>query len=203
MYIKKYELFFESKSDIDSICYKYGIRNYTINDDGAIDVDGSVNLTNSELTKLPLKFGKVTGDFNCLGNQLTSLEGSPYWVGKDFSCSENNLETLEGCPKWIGGNFSSTDNNLKTLEGGPEVVIGSYYCSNNQLVNFKGFPEDYENDIFIHSNPVSKLLIDIPRNKENKFIYWCNELNVIDDNGNVNDEWMEEVYHKLGLKYEN
>ena len=27
---------------IDEICKKYGIENYTINDDGSIDVDGDV-----------------------------------------------------------------------------------------------------------------------------------------------------------------
>jgi len=29
---------------IDEICRKYDIRNYTINDDGTIDVDGYVDL---------------------------------------------------------------------------------------------------------------------------------------------------------------
>ena len=48
---------FESFNDIDSICKKYNITNYTINSDGSIDVDGDVNLSNRGLTKLPLKFG--------------------------------------------------------------------------------------------------------------------------------------------------
>ena len=34
------------ESDIDSICRKYNIRNYIINSDGSIDVDGDVNLYN-------------------------------------------------------------------------------------------------------------------------------------------------------------
>jgi hypothetical protein len=33
-----------------------GIRNYTINNDGSIDVDGSVNLNNRDLSKLLLNF---------------------------------------------------------------------------------------------------------------------------------------------------
>ena len=79
--------------------------------------------------------------------------------------------------------------------------MAEYYCYRNKLVNFKGLPEDFDGDIFISDNPVSKLLENIPDNKWNKFIYWCNELNAIDDNGNVNEEWMEEVHHKIGLKY--
>jgi hypothetical protein len=39
-YLKKYELFdnFLQKTKIKNICKKFGIYNYTINDDGSIDV---------------------------------------------------------------------------------------------------------------------------------------------------------------------
>ena len=38
-YLKKYE----SHEDIDRICQKYDIKDYTINGDGTIDVNGYVN----------------------------------------------------------------------------------------------------------------------------------------------------------------
>ena len=94
-YLKKYE----SHEDIRSICRKYGIEDYTINDDGSIDVD---NLSSEKLTKLPLKFRSVSGVFNCYNNELTSLEGCPKSVGDSFSCSYNNLTSLRGCPKSVG-----------------------------------------------------------------------------------------------------
>jgi len=37
--------------EIHKICKEYGIENYTINNDGSIDVDGYVDLSNMELTK--------------------------------------------------------------------------------------------------------------------------------------------------------
>ena len=183
MKIKDYKLFLESKQtkeDIDSICKQYHIENYTINNDGTVDVDGDVHLYKKGLTKLPLKFGRVSGFFTCRYNKINTFEGSPKWIGGDFDCGYNQLITLEG---------------------GPKTVIGSYWCNNNQLVNFKGFPEDFEGFSNFYKNPVSKLFDKIPVEKDMKFIYWCNELNAIDDDGNVNEEWMEEVYHKLGLKY--
>ena len=93
--IKTYEGFFDffkkKNNSIDSICKKWGIKNYTINEDGTIDVDGTVNLypvlfstqhlkmgitkswysriqktdyhDTGELTEIPLKFRNVTGDF--------------------------------------------------------------------------------------------------------------------------------------------
>jgi len=39
--------------EIHKICKEYGIKNYTINTDGSIDVDGYVNLSKKRLTKLP------------------------------------------------------------------------------------------------------------------------------------------------------
>lgn len=47
--------------NIESICKKYNIKNYTINSDGTIDVYGNVILSRNYLTKLPLKFGRVSG----------------------------------------------------------------------------------------------------------------------------------------------
>ena len=40
---------------IDKICKRYNITNYTINDDGTIDVDGSVNLSQKSLNQLPFR----------------------------------------------------------------------------------------------------------------------------------------------------
>ena len=87
----KYLKLFESFDDIESICEKYGIKNYTINSDRSVDVDGDINLRSKELIKLPLKFRNVSGDFNCANNKLTSLEGSPISVGEEFNCSNNKL----------------------------------------------------------------------------------------------------------------
>ena len=99
--------FNESHRDknIQAICKKYGIRNYTINEDGSIDVEGGVYIGFKDLTKIPLKFRNVTGDFYCTYNQLTSLEGCPKSVSDTFDCENNHLTSLEGCPKSVGGNF--------------------------------------------------------------------------------------------------
>ena len=118
----------DKTKNIDSICRKYNIINYTINSDGSIDVNGNVNLGYNKLTKLPLKFNKVSGSFSCYQNQLTSLEGCPIEVGGIFDCHSNKLTSLEGCPKEVGENFSCYNNQLTTLEGGPIKVGGDFYC---------------------------------------------------------------------------
>ena len=90
---------------IEKICRKYGIENYTINEDGSIDVYGNVDLRSKGLIELPLNFNKVTGDFNCSSNKLTSLEFSPKEVGGSFYCSNNKLTNLYGISDNINGLF--------------------------------------------------------------------------------------------------
>ena len=136
----KYLRLFESFEDIDKICKKFGIENYTINSDGSIDVNDSVDLRFRNLTKLPIRFNKVNGYFDCVNNKLTTLEGSPIEVNGCFDCGNNKLTTLEGSPKKVGGFFDCSENNLTTLEGCPKEVNGDFYCSDNNLTSFEFAP---------------------------------------------------------------
>jgi hypothetical protein len=135
----KYLKIFESFNDIESICKKYGIKNYTINPDGSVDVDGDVSLSSMELTKLPLKFGRVSGNFKCRHNKLTTLEGAPKMVGGTFDCCNNQLTTLEGAPREVGRDFYCDNNKLTTLEGEPERVGAFYFFSNPIYTLYKLF----------------------------------------------------------------
>jgi hypothetical protein len=145
---------FESFEDIDSICKKYRIENYTINPDGSVDVDGAVHLSNMDLTEIPLKFGRVSKYFDCSDNKLTTLEGSPREVVGDFLCYRNRLTTLEGAPREVGGGFYCQANRLDTLEGTLKRVGGPFYCGMNKLFTLKGVPEIFGGAFSFSSNPV-------------------------------------------------
>jgi hypothetical protein len=211
----------ESKEDIDSICKRYRIRNYTINEDGTIDVDGDVNLSRRDIDKLPLKFGKVTGSFYCSNvnllslegspnrvggsfycndNQLTSLEGCPSEVGGDFYCYYNQLTSLEGSPNRVGGHFVCSDNKLTSLEGSPKEVGGSFYCSDNQLVDVRGFPLIIGGRIIISSNPVEEIFKLFPIDRWKEVPEHLNEYNVIRDGRKVILQALEIVYDELSLE---
>jgi hypothetical protein len=133
-HLKVYESF-QGESEISKICEMYDIENYTINKDGLIDVYGDVHLHNKELTKLPLKFGDVTGNFNCRINQLISLEGAPKSVGGGFYCDSNKLTSLEFGPKSVGSDFNCNGNQLTSLEFFPKWVGGNFYCYSNPIYN--------------------------------------------------------------------
>ena len=182
--MKSYKEFIrESKTDIHSICKKWGIENYTINDDGSIDVDGNVNLAydlyREELTKIPLKFGNIIGDFECDRNQLTTLKGSPKSVGGNFDCSGNQLTSLEGLPE-----------------------IGVYInCRRNQITDFRGVSEFFEGYFFSEGNPIEEiytLFLQEDSINDSKCIKWINEFDVIQGNKVIMDR-LEEVFYQLGM----
>ena len=110
---------------ISLICKKYNIDNYTINPDGSIDVNDSVNLSNYSLTELPLTFNKVSGYFTCSNNQLTILKGCPRWVGGNFYCNNNQLTSLEFSPDYVGGSFDCIWNKL--TDNYCDTEIGGYF----------------------------------------------------------------------------
>ena len=95
------------KAEIEAWCEEMGIKNYTINSQGEIDVNGDVQLIHKNFKELPYKFGKVYGYFSLTGcKKLVSLKNCPYFVDTFFDvdfCSK--LDSLEGCPKRVGGDF--------------------------------------------------------------------------------------------------
>ena len=98
--------------NIKSWCEEMGIKRYTINSKGEIDVDGYVNLREKDFKKLPYKFGKITG---------------PEGIFNMYDCK--NLISLKNCPNRVEGFFSCNRNkNLKSLEGCPKTVLLSFWC---------------------------------------------------------------------------
>ena len=163
-HIKPYKIFESTspnfpttKEEVIEVCERHRIKNYTINDDLSIDVDGDVNLSYGNLEYLPLKFNYVSGNFYCNNNALESLEGSPQTVGGGFQCSQNELKTLEGCPQTVNGDFYCFNNNLKTLKGCPQTVNGNFSCDNNELKSLKGCPQTVNGNFGCKDNELKDL----------------------------------------------
>ncbi len=129
-------------NEIHDICKKYGIKYYTINLDGSIDVDRSVSLNNIGLVDIPLKFNNVLGFFDCSENNLTSLKGCPKYVGNWFDCSYNNLTSLVGGPNKVNKFYDCDQNNITSLEGCPSIVE-ILNITNNNLKTLNGINIPY------------------------------------------------------------
>ena len=68
--------------------WDYRKRKYTINNI-LIDIHETVDISSEELTKIPYRFCKVSGDFQCNNNKLITLEGAPHTIEGDFWCDDN------------------------------------------------------------------------------------------------------------------
>jgi hypothetical protein len=126
-------------------------------DTGVVDVDGDVKLR-SQLSQLPVQFGRVDGRFDCSKNKLTSLQGAPLHVGGTFYCGDNQLTTLQGAPVHVGNSFSCSNNPLTTLQGAPVHVGNSFSCSNNPLTTLEGAPSHVGGDFYCTYNKQLPLL---------------------------------------------
>lgn len=82
------------------------------NSDGTVSVKGNVSIKDN-MSKLPVKFKKVTGYFDCGGIGLFTLEGCPDVVGQDFYCYHNNLMSIEHSPKFVGEGYWCYSNSEK------------------------------------------------------------------------------------------
>jgi len=194
-YIKLYEGF-QSEEEVSRICDKFGIKNWSINSDGLVDVNGDVDFIGIGLTKIPLKFGNVSGYFLCKENQLTSLEGSPKEVGY-FNCSNNQLTSLEGCPRSVVGGFYCDNNQLTSLEGCPRSVGGNFSCSDNQLTSLEGCPRSVGLDFYCYSNRLTSLE-GCPRSVGGNF--WCNSNQLTSFEG---PRYIEGEFYCTGNQIEN
>lgn len=138
-----------NKEDIQRWLIKHDIKNFTILEDNSINVKGDVKLSNllENLSKLPVNFNEVDGDFDISDNVLTSIEGSPQKVSGDFKAHKNEINSLKGGPKEVGKNFIILKNNIRSLENAPSVVGDDFICSHNPLNDLEGI-KNVGNSVF-------------------------------------------------------
>lgn len=91
-----------------------GIKNYSIDEYGNINVKGSCSLPD-HCGNMPkhIKFGIVEGDFIICNCNMTTLRGCPEIVEGSFKCHDNNLTSLEYCPKIVKRDFVCHGNAIK------------------------------------------------------------------------------------------
>lgn len=119
--------------EIREWCIKYNISNFTIQDDGTVNVNSPVFIIDNKITKIPIKFGTIEFGFYCEIPNLTTLENCPYHVGGFFEVKRSKLRSLKGGPVYVGGNFDVENNCLESLVFFPEHIGGSIYVYNNPV----------------------------------------------------------------------
>lgn len=129
-----------NKEEISRWLHRHGIKSYNILKDNSVRVHGDVRLAGKleNLSKLPLRFHEVEGDFDISDNELTTLEGSPKRVGGDFLAFKNEIGSLKGGPIEVDKNFIVLRNNINSLEYAPVRVKEDFICSHNPVKSLVG-----------------------------------------------------------------
>lgn len=151
-------------------------KDVTKNSDGSYDVKGNVFMQNLGLTKIPVKFRNVEGEFWCDHNKLTSLEGAPVRTSArlgrgygSFQCNDNLLTSLKDGPKEVGAYYWCDNNKLTSLEGAPEFAYSDFHCHKNLLTDLKGAPRKVFRDFRCQDNPILTSLEGAPDEVDGKF----------------------------------
>lgn len=101
------------------------ITNYTIEEDGTVNVNGNVVLDNlgSKFPELPVQFGEVTGDFTTIDVAFRSFKGFPKKVGGHFVIKKQiSVQDYTGAPTHIGGMGLMKAVKAQSLQGFPEYI---------------------------------------------------------------------------------
>ena len=158
-HIKLFENF-DKKSFIDEFCFENYIKNYTINEDGSIDVNDNVALQFTNLNgKLPIKFNMVQGYFRAISCNLTTLEGFPEYVGGELDFSKNEIKSFEYTPKHVNGNYICDGNKISEIdEFIKDVKInGTFFAKDNLIENLNHNLPDAKDGLELSHNLITSL----------------------------------------------
>ena len=141
------------------------IRGCTVNPDGGIYKNGSVDLIYFQGEKLPVQFERVSEDFIANNVPLRSLIGFPIHVGRDLHLEHTPILSLEGIPQTIGGDIFLTGIKLRSLSGidkrikrmGGSVLIDKDMTHLLGLLAIEGL-EQVVIDRVLNDNPLARIL---------------------------------------------
>lgn len=170
--------FYTNHDDIKYWLLLYQIKNYSILDNGYVNVHETVDLSKRKLESLPVQFNHIEGNFNISHNLLSTPEGLPLSTVGRLILSYNQFSDLTGfdniktaylnlshnqLTSLKGLNTSQTfftildvcANRLKNLIGCP--IVPSLIASSNELESLEGCPTYFERDFRINHNQLRSL----------------------------------------------
>jgi hypothetical protein len=138
----------KTKQDIKNACYQLGITSIVINDDLTVDVNGNVDLKDTDLIELPVKFNRINGYFDVRYNQnLVNTDNFPVYVKDNLFASYCGIKELTDMPLEIGGSLDISFNELSEITFSKErATLGkckiglNLYAQNNYFYDLSENP---------------------------------------------------------------
>lgn len=145
---------------------RHQVKNFKIEADGTVDVDGNVRLLHYDGASVPVKFGKVTGDFICSIGELQSLQNFPTEVDGDCMVDHNILTSFEGLPQKVGGSMMASGNEgVESIDGLPREIGADLYLEHipklTSLHNIHKTVRSVGGKIYLHSTPIQSAILGV------------------------------------------
>jgi hypothetical protein len=91
---------------IDNWLCANGVSNYTIGDEGVVDVHGRLDFGQPKFCSSPLdtmvcQIGTVTGVFSCSGTDVSCIDRFPRIVTNSVFCDQTKIRSLSGIEKHV------------------------------------------------------------------------------------------------------
>ncbi len=132
--IRLYRKTFSTRAQISNWLHKCGIKEYSIDEEMRVSVEGHLLLEG----------------FNCSHNQLTSLVGGPVDIDGYYSCTHNLLKTLEGAPL-KADHFMCYENPLKDFQHCPKFIKDTFQASGKELVSLEYLPKEVGENVMLYN----------------------------------------------------
>ena len=110
----------------------------------------------ANMSKLPIKFGKVDISFLVTNCGLTTLENCPDIINGSFDCSDNPLTSLIGAPQIVTDHCDMANCGIKSCHGIPKNAK-SYNLKNNEIESLEGLHSNQCEYIDLQGNRLDNL----------------------------------------------
>ncbi len=197
------DIFKSVKFSKKEVLEKYVKGTFSVDKEGFISVEGSVDFSNLKGYSSILEFAKfksVSGNFILFGSSFKSLEGCPSFVGGNFSCGLMKIKTLKFCPEYVGGYFDCAHTDLNTLQYSPREVGGDFSCGDTFIKTLRFLPK--LNKGFSCVSAPLRSLRGLPKILNGNLVLRENDLNslkycpkVINGNLEINSNQLEDLQH--------
>tara|TARA_Y100000389_G_scaffold127220_1_gene124559 strand:- start:1053 stop:1643 length:591 start_codon:yes stop_codon:yes gene_type:complete len=161
--------------NIEEVLDQYNVVDYSINNDGSVNLTKDITFFKKNLDKIPFNISKAPRVLDFSFNNISSLEGSPEECDTIFYAM-NNISDLTGVT--ITSRLLSLSNNkIEKINFPKEFKTNELLLNHNNIYELTGIPINFNGKIFLNHNPIATCF----KTTDGKDVHVFNSLKIIKD----------------------
>lgn len=161
--------------NIEEVLDQYNVVDYSINNDGSVNLTKDITFFKKNLDKIPFSVSKAPRILDYSFNNISSLEGSPEECDTIFYAM-NNISDLKGIT--ITSRLLSLSNNkIEKLNFPKGFKTDELLLNHNNIYELTGIPINFNGKILLNHNPIETCF----KTNDGKDVHIFNSLKIIKD----------------------